>query len=329
VLGNVPEATALARTFKDHPSGNRALQVTPDVLSTRLQDTTDTRLVARLLRWDTALAVEDRDAGLAADNLLAMLNASRSVGDEPFLISQLIRIAARSIAAQALAATLARIELPEAKLAALQAAWAQDAEEPILLHGLRGERALYDTFFRNLADGSYTPGDAKTESTFEAYAWWLYRGRFPKERAAYHRWVSAGVDAARLPVHQQPAAMKSLPATPPEEMKMASLLLPAIEKTAASTWRSVAEARCVVAALACERHRIKTGSWPKTLGDAMHLVPLDPFDGAPLKYRVQASGAVVYSLGRNGTDEGGKVTTPDQTPPDDVGVQLWNPSERK
>jgi hypothetical protein len=40
---------------------------------------------------------------------------------------------------------------------------------------------------------------------------------------------------------------------------------------------------------------------PKLLAN----IPEDPFDGAPLRYRKLTPGYVVYSLGPDGTDEGG------------------------
>jgi hypothetical protein len=35
-------------------------------------------------------------------------------------------------------------------------------------------------------------------------------------------------------------------------------------------------------------------------------VPLDPFDGAPLRYKPLVKGYVVYSIGPDGHDDGGK-----------------------
>jgi hypothetical protein len=34
-------------------------------------------------------------------------------------------------------------------------------------------------------------------------------------------------------------------------------------------------------------------------------VPVDPFDGLPVRYKVLPTGYVVYSLGTNGKDDGG------------------------
>ena len=57
---------------------------------------------------------------------------------------------------------------------------------------------------------------------------------------------------------------------------------------------------------------------PATLGLAQ--APLDPFTGKGLPYRrTEAGGAVVYSVGPNGVDDGGKVGPKQGTPLD----TLW------
>ena len=35
-------------------------------------------------------------------------------------------------------------------------------------------------------------------------------------------------------------------------------------------------------------------------------MPLDPFDGSPLRYKLFSKGYVVYSIGPDGHDDGGK-----------------------
>ncbi|CAN5618645.1 hypothetical protein BH11PLA2_BH11PLA2_19300 [soil metagenome] len=330
------DAVVLARTLKDFPQGNRTITITPDVLSTPLQSTADTRVISRLLRWDALLAASDGKRELAADNLIAILNCSRSVGDEPFLVSQVVRIGARSIAACTLEEVLGKTELSEKSLAALQEAWLLDADVPLLLNGLRGERAAYDRMLKNLMDGTYTPGSnanqPKVDVSFEGYAWWLYRGRLPAERAYYHKYVSAGVAAARLPIHEQMSAITALPALPPAEMKMTCLLLPAVEKVANSYWRSVAEARCIVVALACERYRLKHGAWPRQLLDLpkelLQSIPVDPFNAQALRFLHLEEGIMIYSTGRDGANDGIAMSKGLQPVGPRESIRLWDISQR-
>ena len=282
-LARAGAAIALARTLKDCPTGRRDLPLTPDVLSTPMRDTPHTRTVARLLRWDAILAAEDFDATRLTDDLLALLNTSRSVGDEPLLISQLIRVAVRRLAAEALERALAHVQLAPESLATLQAVWAADAEEPLLLYGVRGERAAYDVFLRNLADGTYVSASGKSDDWFDNYTWWLARGRLPRDRAYYLGWMNQAVAAAHLPPHQQFAAVKALPelVTDDPGIRFSLLILPAVEKVATATLRSTAEARCAVVGIACERFRQQHKHWPESLAELVpafiSAVPLDPY----------------------------------------------------
>jgi hypothetical protein len=67
-------------------------------------------------------------------------------------------------------------------------------------------------------------------------------------------------------------------------------------------------------ALAAERYRLRHGQWPEALSDITpdllpaawaNSLPVDPFDGQPLRYVVDDDGLRVYSVGRNGRDDGG------------------------
>ena len=63
---------------------------------------------------------------------------------------------------------------------------------------------------------------------------------------------------------------------------------------------------CVIA---MSRWRAKHGEWPGSLdmliGEYLDSVPLDPFDGQPLRYEVTDDGPVLYSIGPDLEDDGG------------------------
>jgi hypothetical protein len=64
--------------------------------------------------------------------------------------------------------------------------------------------------------------------------------------------------------------------------------------------------------LACRLHKGRTGAYPDDLGalvpGLLGAVPIDPFTGKPLIYRRDGGGFVVYSLGSNEKDDGGRST---------------------
>jgi hypothetical protein len=94
--------------------------------------------------------------------------------------------------------------------------------------------------------------------------------------------------------------------------------------------------RVAVAALAVERYRRShPGALPQALDalipDSLAAVPLDPFDGARLRFSRTADGYKIYSVGVDQEDDGGKVGewTPDllqrgrdASGPSDIGIQI-------
>ncbi|MEA3226999.1 MAG: hypothetical protein U9Q07_13695, partial [Planctomycetota bacterium] len=68
------------------------------------------------------------------------------------------------------------------------------------------------------------------------------------------------------------------------------------------------------AALAIQRYRLAAGELPDTLADLvptyLDAVPEDPFDGNDLRYKKLEVGFVVYSIGEDSLDDGGKEKLP-------------------
>ena len=73
----------------------------------------------------------------------------------------------------------------------------------------------------------------------------------------------------------------------------------------------LARTRAAEMALAIERARLATGAVvaePADLvGAYVERVPADPFDGAPLRYRLLGPGYLIYSVGEDGVDDGGRM----------------------
>jgi hypothetical protein len=66
------------------------------------------------------------------------------------------------------------------------------------------------------------------------------------------------------------------------------------------------------AGLACKIYKIQTGHYPESLAalvpDLLDKEPIDPFTGKPLIYRLQDGGIIIYSVGSNEKDDGGRGT---------------------
>jgi hypothetical protein len=113
------------------------------------------------------------------------------------------------------------------------------------------------------------------------------------------------------------------------------LLAPAVNKVAAACLRSRVEMRCAIAAVAAERYRRQKGQWPdklETLHQAGYLtqVPVDLYDGKPLRFLRLDDGLLIYCVGPDGADNGGLI---DRDKPysfgTDMGFRLWDVPRRR
>ncbi len=80
------------------------------------------------------------------------------------------------------------------------------------------------------------------------------------------------------------------------------------------------------------RYKAKHDRLPADLAalvpDFLKAVPLDPFDGQPLRYKADAAGLTVYALGENGKDDGGLTQQPPDGKPLDIGFRVrWPKAE--
>ncbi|MBX9579536.1 MAG: hypothetical protein K2X87_04440 [Gemmataceae bacterium] len=311
----------------DVPAAARDDLLRPDVLRRpggyirlTFKDNPFTILLPEVQKLRSAYALLDADAGMAAlagdpnrgvRDARALLVAARAVGDEPILISQLVRMAGAKAAGRTAVQVLAWGE-PTDGLADLQAELLAEAAHPGYLIGLRGERALMDKFFEGLAAGKvgvkdlkdlqvlgtqYPPPDAVLGAGFL-----LYQGFLPGDRAECLRLFGDHIAAARLPPHEQAAAIAAvpLPPRPPESYRylVTSHLLPFVGKAHAGYLRTRTDLRTAAVAIACERFRRKTGRWPESLAglpkDILPELPADPVTGGPLGYSRTADGVAVF-----------------------------------
>jgi hypothetical protein len=89
-----------------------------------------------------------------------------------------------------------------------------------------------------------------------------------------------------------------------------------------------------ITAIAAERHRLDTGHLPTTLNDLvpkyLTAVPPDLFNaGKPLKYKIEADRFTVYSIGKNGLDEGGEKDTDAHPDVDDISFTILLPNAKR
>jgi hypothetical protein len=341
-LDAVGPAVEEARKLKNLPRGRHRLTIAPNVIATLLPDQQDARTITTLLRYDVLRLAQAGDLKGALASCRAMLNAGRSLGDEPLLISQLIRMACVGQACDMVERALSQGEPAEDDLAALQREFEAEDRFPMMRVFLRGERAFAHAAFEEAERGDLDPRaleglSRSSASTKLSFFPWRVRDQARREHPRMLELFTERIAAADLPVHEQLDADRRLADALrdlPPEAQLTRLLIPAVDKVTTAARRMHANVRCVAVLLAAERYRRANGKWPEKLTDLVPkyfaAVPLDPFDGKPLRSKRLAYGVVVYSVGEDGVDDGGKFEAgPAGGRPADVGFRLWDVGQRR
>jgi hypothetical protein len=340
-LKRAAQALALARKGSALQRGRYPIVYTRDFISTRLPYTQDTRTVARLLAFNALLRAQEGDLDGALASCRWMFGAGRSVGDEPTLISMLVRIAVHHYGARKVERVLAQGEPSEAALVALQHLLEEEVREPLLLLGLRGERGGMDALMEAIQNGDVNlwqlaqlaSGPRASLISLEGLKMVAMAGSVKHSRAVQLRYMNRIVEYAKRPLIEQPALFKQAD----EEVKrlpgLARMLCPAASKVAEAFHRDQALLECTILLVAAERYRRARGHWPETVNELVPAfataVPADPFDGKPLRLVRRPDGLVVYSVGVDGVDNGGNLDRNPRTQGTDWGVQLWDVGGRR
>jgi hypothetical protein len=273
-----------------------------------------------LLGWEALVKAQSGDAPGAVEAVNASLNLSHSLDQEPFLISQLLSGSILIMSCRPLEWILCRTALSEEQLAQLGAALASSEATNRHLTGLMGQRALDNEFIRlahedprkmaQLLHGS--SNDANSESPRGSGTGWRVIGFFERDRNFYLRAMHTNILIASV----GPPASLSMTNAITDLMRQAaagyypysSLLLPGPVNEKDALVRS--HLRVALTAIAIERWRKANSDLiPQTLADLVPLwlpaTPVDPFDGAPLRFKRLPKGYLIYSIGPDLQDDEG------------------------
>jgi hypothetical protein len=332
-------ALAMAQRLAEMSQGRYLLNWSPDWANMRMDHLQEASELARLLRMSAIQQVQDGDINSAAASCRAILNTGRSIGDEPFAISQLVRRSSLRLALRSLERTLAQGESSEPALQSLQRLLEDPATRPSLLVFARAERAGIHHFLEVSEAGQVDRASYGMMSRTGSYKIdnLLDRGKARGCHAAYLRFLNECVEISKLPAEQQVEAFRQFDMKEPENVPeiLAGL-------TRGSGFQVLARGfhydegfcRCGITAIAVERFRRADRRWPNQLDDLvpryLSSVPIDPFDGQPLRFRRLQDGVIIYTVGEDQNDDGGRRVLIQPGAPDrDVGFQLWDPDCRR
>lgn len=349
-IRSVQPTLMTASKLADLPRGRHRIHFERNPIMTLLPDQQETRRIVSLLVYEAMRQDQRGDSKKALTTCRAALNAARSLGDEPIFISQLIRTAGVVAACQAVERTLGQGEPPPEEMSALQKVLEDEDAFAGLRIAVRGERGALNQVFEGIERGEISlhelehdfnkgsRSDAMKDTLIS-----LWRMDTREDHALFLSLMNKHVENSQLPLHERVAADKTLdqeirarvvPSVVPGPPLITRWLLPAISKIGEAERRKHAIVRCTVVALAAERYRCEKKAWSDKIDQLcpqfLAAVPLDPFDGKPLRYRRVKDGVIIYSVGQDGVDNGGKLDRVNLNSPGvDLGFRLWDVPKRR
>jgi hypothetical protein len=304
------------------------------LFSTPLPQTQELGNVAKAMVVVARAAFERDDAEESVDAIRAILGVSRHAGEVPILICALVQLRIRNMAVDEVHRVLA--EKPalwsDDHLRDLAHGFAQP-ERPLAFY-FDGERATVLDAIQRV----YSPRGVLTHAGLrELASWdredWLVRvgadtaGVEPtlwalapavtlssptagESHDALSRLFDMAIEEAGKPLATSGETAK-LAQTLSRENAVVGELCGFLTGGAHFLERFAGDRDGVLLGIALELYRRDAGEWPAALDELapryMPQLPFDRINGGPLGYRVAAGRPVVYSLGRDADDDGGKL----------------------
>ena len=285
-------------------------------------DLSAARLAAWLLGLKALLHAENNEPDLAAESIHLALGVAHSFANEPVLISQLVRRLCQEGTVQSIERVLHRTQLTDQQLAELALALAAAEDIQAIQRALAGNLCLIsDAFTRPEQIEGMIPSLSSKPSQEALFLFYIVSGLLEKDHLFFLDLMSDYVTAVGLPLHERLAAARVV------EDRMHDLpwyhmltrsIFSASYRTIQEDLKTIARLRTARTALAVQRYRLANAKLPETLSQLvptyLDALPEDPFDGHPLRYRKLAKGYVVYSVGHDGKDDGGKEVDKQRDP---------------
>ena len=280
------------------------------------------RQSTRLLKLEAILNAENGKPEQAADSITSAFGLARSLSKEPVLVSQLVRIACQSLAVSTLERAVNRTEFTDEQLADLSQTLV-DAEYPsAMTRAFAGERCFGVSILKT--PGAQIPRSLYQTDDLPHLFCVLYRfsGLADMDAAIYLDLINDYMKVIQLPPQQRQEATDAIVDNINKISRVhifTRLFLSALSQVTTLDIRGISQLRTARAGLAVQRYRLAAGKLPESLADLiptyLDAVPKDPFDGKDLRYKKLETGFVVYSIGEDGNDDGGKERPRKRTGP--------------
>jgi hypothetical protein len=282
------------------------------------------RGLSRIMSLRTRVAAARGKPDLAIESIEANLAVAQSFSHQVSMVEHLVRVAVTGVAIADTEHLVSESDLTEEQLLRLQSQLQDVGLEDGFTHALLGERGLgYHSFHAFVVVPAPGPPTAAAGP--------MSGGKLinPKPCLIYMHVMQEFIDTSRAPAAQSLLKTNQIRAKLQTQQRSsnplarmnafaAAQILPACEAAFAANARTQAFRDLVLLAIAAQRYRLAHGADPTTLEqlipEFLSAVPLDPFDGKPLRMKVVPGELIFYSVGMDRKDDGGSDPQDTNTP---------------
>lgn len=284
---------------------------------------------ARLVRAEAMLQAHDGHLAAALDWLAVADRMAAHAGQEPTLIAQLVAVAMRAIGCWAaheiitdtdLTPQLARPLYDQLAGADLTSGFERALRMEMVM-GLTAIRQMthdpkgFELMF-SAEESPYPPGLLKLITHGPGAT------MMKLEEANYAHDMHEMIPTINQPYRLRPHPV-SVSSTPRFGHIFSSMLTPVLGRMGQKRDQSIAEVRQLQIVLALKAQKHSLGSYPGKLSGVIWSPPTeDPFSGKPFVYRRQGQGFLLYGIGPNLKDDGGKEPSK-RSKLDEEGDMVW------
>jgi hypothetical protein len=281
--------------------------------------------LCRVAEYQSLLTVTSSHPNDAAVSITDMFGMAQTLDEEPNEFSQLARGKLVNRATTILEYCLNTRDLSGITLDGLTSSVAAVQQTNLMARAFIGERAELIPYFQLRSAWLRKDSENNLTSDYPPTRYWIM-GVFARDLVYYLRVMDTNIAFASLPLPRNLDAIKKISAEATDEIEqhpytslrythpfvLSAIFLPSTGIFLKREAEFATNLRLATTALAIERFRLANGRLPENLNQLtpqfLSAVPIDPFDpaNAGLRYHRLAKGYVIYSVGSDGHDDGGR-----------------------
>jgi len=317
----------------------------------------DFRTLAFALCWRAQFNVEQHRFEDAVDDLIACYKFGRHLKGDNTLIEQLVGIAIERFSAQKTREIMSEHTIDSSVLAMLQQEYEKVTTNEYFAVSFKGDRLFIydeiqrcftedfiggghislDAFKRLESIGEISSGDFDLGGEFLSKSLHILFNHPNKKQT--RQMADRLYNFLEEMTHKSPAQVHAEAINIQKEVEeiakgniFLELFIPAVDRIVLIGHRSKVDIQATLAVIAITRYKQDIGNYPDSLQELVNTgyikeLPMDPYSGGPLLYRRTDEGFVLYSVGENFTDDGGKIVRDEQGRvkrwPDDGDMVFW------